>query len=134
MAELFDVTGIREMQERLEAMPFLIVQIGGIALQQEAEAVLEKSQQLVPVETSSLRDSGHVEDVTIEGMHVMTGIRYGGTVGKEGRIPEQYAIKIHEDTTLNHPRGGQSHFLSQPLFAEIDGMLERLADAIRLAL
>jgi hypothetical protein len=35
---------------------------------------------------------------------------------------------------MRHPRGGQSHYLSQPFFAATAGMLDNIADALRVAL
>jgi hypothetical protein len=64
----------------------------------------------------------------------MTQISYGGPGQGFARTPSTYAIKVHEDTTMRHPRGGQSHYLSQPLFEMTHGMLDRLADALRVAL
>lgn len=63
----------------------------------------------------------------------MTQISYGGPGQGFARTPSTYAIRVHEDTTMRHPRGGQSHYLSQPFFEMTHGMLERLADAWRIA-
>src|ERR1043166_799147 len=102
--------------------------LGGIALQQEADAILEASQPLVPVETSSLKNSGKVLDVVIEGTSVRTGVSYGGKEGVQGRVPEQYAILVHEDIPHKQHPIGQDHFLSQPAFEATQGMAERIAD------
>ena len=72
-------------------------------------------------------------DVQIQGQSVTSGVLYGGLEGVQGRIPRNYAIFVHDDTTKHHPVG-QSHFLSQPLFAATSGMLARIADQIRNAL
>lgn len=134
MAELFTVTGIAELQQRLQALSAEVPFLMSIALQQEAEAILEASQALVPVETGALRASGQTLDVTIRGAMVETGISYGGPGEGFERTPSEYAIKVHEDTTMRHPRGGQSHFLSQPLFAATEDILKNVADALRVAL
>jgi len=133
MAELFELTGIPELTQRMQTLAQQIVFLGGIALQQEADAILEASQPLVPVETGSLRNSGKTEPITITGPIVSSGVRYGGTEGVQGRIPEQYAIIVHNDTTKRHTVG-QDHYLSQPTFAATSGMLTRIAEQLRNAL
>jgi hypothetical protein len=85
-------------------------------------------------DTGALKASGTVADPTINGFVAMTQISYGGPGQGFTRTPSTYAIKVHEDTTMRHPRGGQSHYLSQPLFEMTHGMLDRLADALRVAL
>jgi hypothetical protein len=133
MAELFAVTGIEQVRQHLQDLsaqvPFLMV----LAVQQEGEAVLAASQPLVPIETGALRASGTVSDAALDGAVASVAISYGGPGAGFERTPSQYAIVVHEDTTMRHPRGGQAHFLSQPLFEATQGMLERLADAVRVA-
>jgi len=41
-----------------------------------------------------------------------------------------YAARIEFDVTLNHPHGGQAHFLQQPLFAATNGFAQRIAAAL----
>jgi hypothetical protein len=49
MAELFTITGVPEMEQRLRAMAAEVTPLMAIALQQEGDAVLARSQPLVPV-------------------------------------------------------------------------------------
>ena len=133
MAELFEVTGMADLQRRLEQLPPQVVFLAGIALEQEADAILEQSQSLVPIDTGELRASGHTDPVTLTATTAQCGVRYGGP-GTGQRRPEDYAIRIEFDVTLRHPRGGQAFFLSEPTFAAIQGMGERIAEAIRIAL
>lgn len=129
-----EVTGLAELQQRLQACAAEVPPLMAIAVQQEGDAILEASQPLVPIDTGALRASGAVSDAALSGLVASVQISYGGPGEGFDRVPSTYAIRIHEDTTLNHPRGGQSHFLSLPFFAATHGMLERLADAIRVAL
>lgn len=128
MADLFDLSGLAPMQQRLQQIGAETLPLLGIALQQEADAVRAASQPLVPVDTGLLRSTGETDGPFLTGASASVQIRYGG----HGAAP--YAALVHEDTTMRHPRGGQSHFLSQPLFEATDGMLERLADALRVGL
>ena len=133
MAELFEVTGIAELQQRLQALAAEVTPLMAIALQQQGESIWEASQALVPVDTGALRESGTVSDAAISGLVASVEISYGGPGTGFARTPSEYAIKVHEDTTMRHPRGGQSHFLSQPFFAATQDLREELADAIRIA-
>lgn len=130
----FEVTGLAELQQRLQALVVEVTPLMAIAVQQEGDAILEESQPLVPIDTGALRESGTVSDAAIMGAVASVQISYGGPGEGFERTPSTYAIRVHEDVTMRHPRGGQSHYLSQPFFAATHGMLERLAEAIRVAL
>jgi hypothetical protein len=45
-----------------------------------------------------------------------------------------YAAIIEFDVTLNHPHGGQAHYLQGALFPATAGLLQRIATAVRGAL
>lgn len=49
MAELFQLAGLPEVLNRLQELGVRMLPFAGIALQQEADAILEASQPLVPV-------------------------------------------------------------------------------------
>lgn len=89
------------------------------AIQHEAEDILQRSMPLVPVDTGLLVSTGMVEP-TQDG----ADIRYGG----HGLAP--YATLQHEDTSYNHPNGGQSHYLSQPLFEATATLPQQLAQRL----
>lgn len=84
-------------------------------------------------DTGSLKNSGKVDQLQVSGPVASISVRYGGTVGVQGRVPERYAYVVHQDTTKHHPVG-QDHFLSAPLFAATQGMVSRIADQLRNAL
>lgn len=44
-------------------------------------------------------------------------------------VDQIYAHYQHENVELQHPRGGQSHFLRDPLYADIDANMAELARA-----
>jgi hypothetical protein len=74
-----------------------------------AEVLLQKSQPLVPVEHGDLKASGRVEQGD-DGAAVIYG------VASPDGYP--YGIRQHEDTSLNHPNGGQAKFLEGPMHTE----------------
>jgi hypothetical protein len=88
-----------------------------------AEALLAASQPLVPVDTGQLRDSGRVEH---DG--------HGATVSYEREGSDGYpvAIRQHEDETLNHPNGGQAHFLGDPMHTASGAIWAAMAASIRI--
>jgi hypothetical protein len=133
MADLFEFTGIETLRQRLENIAATVTSLAGIALQQEADAILEVSQGLVPVDTGALRASGAVLDVVIRGPVVESGVTYGGDGPGFERTPRLYAVFVEFNVTMRHPRGGQAHYLSQPTFAAVNGMAERLAEQLRNA-
>lgn len=49
MAELFEITGMDQVRQRLLDLAATLLPLGGLALQAEADAILEASQPLVPV-------------------------------------------------------------------------------------
>lgn len=123
------ITGVPEMQQRLQEISALVVPILGLALQQEADTILEVSQTLVPVDTGALKRSGLVGDVQLAGPQASVDITYGG-----GPEDVQYAVYVEFDVTMNHPRGGQAHYLGEPFRAATATLLANLADALRAAL
>lgn len=125
------LTGLDVVTQRLQDMAAAVTPILSIALQQEADAILAVSQTLVPVLTSRLQKTGTVEDVQVNGPMTSVDITYGvdGAMG-----PAPYAAKQEFDTSLNHPRGGQAHYLSAAFWAAEQGFMQNLADAVIAAL
>lgn len=111
------------------------------AIYQEAEAVMAKSKTLVPVDTGTLRASGHVQKPRKSGRQVSVELGYGGPAAR-------YALDVHEN-----PRAGQTHgkspsgrpyktwskvgqwkYLEQPFVEASRGMLRRIADRVQRAI
>lgn len=134
MAGLIEVTGVDVVQRRLQEISALVLPISAIDLTQTADAILERSKQLVPIDTQSLHDSGVVEQAQLTATTAAVTVRYGGTVGYQGRIPAEYAQLVEFDVTMPHPHGGQAHFLTQAVLEEAQSIPARLAEAIRVAL
>jgi hypothetical protein len=89
-------------------------------LQQEAETIMTKSKRdYVPVDTGTLRASGHVKEPVITGTRVQVTMGYGGAASA-------YAIVQHENTQLHHPNGGQAKYLEQPVMEAIRGFDRRV--------
>jgi hypothetical protein len=108
--------GLPELQQALQRLAQQAQQALVLALDAEANRILEASQPLVPLDTGDLVRSGTVITNT-EGSEV----RYGNF----GAVP--YALVQHEETSYNHPRGGEHHYLSKPFLEATGDMAQRLA-------
>jgi hypothetical protein len=118
------LTGVAEVAQKLaQLIPAPLAPLGE-ALRTEGNQIIRVANTLVPVDTGLLRSTGHVEEPIQAGPVVSVSMGYG-----QGIAP--YAAIIEWDVTLNHPHGGQAHFLQNALFAATAGMLARIATALR---
>lgn len=95
------------------------------ALRNEAQEVLAKSRDLVPVDTGALKASGRVRPevgVYEVGGSMEVQITYGGTA-------VDYAVYVHENLFSNHVHG-QSKYLEIPLIQQAYGLAGRIADKV----
>jgi hypothetical protein len=112
--------GLPQLMQNLQRLAARAPQAMAVALEQEAERILEASRPLVPVDTGLLASTGMTE-INTNG----ADIRYGG----HGLAP--YALVVHEDVSMNHPHGGQAKYLRQALLTALDGMPARLGAALQ---
>jgi hypothetical protein len=114
-----DFEGLPQLMQNLQRLASQAQQAMQVAIEQEAERILDASIPLVPIDTGLLVSTGMVER-QVGG----ADIRYGG----HGLAP--YAAIVELDTTMNHPRGGQARYLTQPFLAALGGMPERLGRSL----
>jgi len=102
------------------------------AVDAAAHVVLDASQPGVPVEEGVLKASGRV--VREDGLSA--AITYGRDDDGDGtHAPSnQYAVKQHEDMTLNHPNGGGPKWLETALHSAGERAVEAMSVALRKAL
>lgn len=91
------------------------------AIRDFAYAILEDANRLVPLEEGTLQGTGIV-DVDEGEMHAV--ISYN----------TPYAIKQHEDMTLNHPNGRQAKYLETPVKERAEEFTKHVGGAIKDAL
>jgi len=128
MSASVEITGVTMILQVLGTLPARVHEATQTALLQEGNQIMGVSQRLVPIDTGLLRSTGAVRPgESPQSQDVVVELSYGG----EGLAP--YAARQHEDTSYHHDIG-QSHYLSEPLYAATEGMAERLAAAIRQAL
>lgn len=95
----FEVSGLKEIYKNLDITEEEIIKAALKGQKLLAQNILGESQKIVPVDTGTLKRSGHI---STKGN--ITTISYN----------TPYALKQHEDPTLNHPRGGEAKYLERP--------------------
>lgn len=116
--------GIEQVQRRLQHVADTTARSLAAALTVEAEAIMGKSKEIVPVDTGALRSTGHVQPPETAGAQVTVEMGYGGPAAP-------YAVFVHERVELRHNPPTQAKFLEQPALEAIPGMAERVAARIR---
>lgn len=120
--------GIAQVTQQLQRLIPAPMQPLGEALYEEGNRIMGQSVQLVPVDTGLLRSSAHVERPVTAGPRVEVELSYGS----KGLVP--YAAIVEFDVTMNHPHGGQAHYLGAALFAATAGFTQRIATDLQGAL
>lgn len=119
-----DVQGVDACIRRLRQLEDQGTEGMAAALYQEAEDIMTRSKRdFVPVDTGTLRATGHVEEPVIRGSEVLVTLGFGGPAAP-------YAIVVHENPLASH-KVGQYKYLERPALEAVRGMGNRLADRIR---
>ena len=104
----FDKLGINLDKFSKEVMDATMNQLYDVAVE-----IMSNSQEQVPVDTASLLNS---DFITVRDESIIMG--YGGPYSKlnpkNQMLTEEYALKVHEDLDMPHPRGGKAKFLEDP--------------------
>jgi len=128
------VEGMEEARVRLREWNVVARDRVAAALLQAGEAIESASKQLVPVQTGTLRASGYVEGPAITADLIRVTLGYGGAAQPYAHYQHQgYSWQSGYTTPLQHPGGGQSHFLIDPAKVALPGVIERVAAALREA-
>ena len=104
------IEGFKELYKNMGLLEEEILKSAVKGLKITAQNILGESQKLVPVDTGTLQKSGAIK---VDSQNLMAQISYN----------TPYALKQHEDATLNHPNGGEAKYLERP-FNEKSGELE----------
>lgn len=75
-----------------------------------ANAVLNESKKIVPVDTGTLKDSGRVERPKVDEDGIEVEITYGGAASR-------YALIVHENMNARHADGKSAKYLEIPVKA-----------------
>jgi hypothetical protein len=120
----FDLKGTADVQGKIAAALLTMRDKAEAALSQVAEQEMTESKKRVPVDTGTLRDSGHVQQPERDAEGISVTMGYGGAA-------EDYAIVQHENLEFHH-KVGQAKFLESVLQESAPYLLERIAKRIKL--
>ena len=115
----FDISGLKEIYKNLELTQEEVIAAALKGQKVLAQNILGESQKLVPVDTGTLKRSGHI---STEG--TTTTISYN----------TPYALKQHEDPTLNHPKGGEAKYLERPFNEKVQDIEDFIGTEVYKAL
>lgn len=117
------VTGTEEMAQVLKQLSERAAPAMAKALTNEAERIMGEAKDLCPVDTGTLKASGHVQEPELIGERVSVTMGFGGAAS-------DYAIIVHEDLSAYHPVG-QAKFLEQPLMEAAGSMESRIVESLQ---
>ncbi len=119
----FDLKGTAEVQAKITEALRSMSGKAEAALYQEAEREMTEAKRKVPVDTGTLRDSGHVQQPEHDANGVSVVMGFGGAA-------ESYAVIVHEDLEALHAVG-EAKFLESVLQESAPHLLERIASRIK---
>ena len=120
------ITGTAELRRKLAAAGPLAVTALAAASVEEMERVMAEAKARTPVDTGTLRASGHVAPPDVGASLVKVVAGFGGAAS-------DYAIVQHERLDFNHP-SGEAKFLERPFLERAKMMPRSLARGVELAL
>lgn len=110
------ITGLDALTAKLKAMSPGVNAAAERQLNIVCEDLRGKAAQLAPVDTGDLRGSSFAE---VKGLDGIVGFQ------------EVYALRQHEETQLNHPKGGQAKYLEQPYEENRDKYIALIKKAVK---
>ena len=119
----FQLRGLKDIQRRLAALSVSGKAAVARRLYAEAQSILNVARNLTPIDTGFLRQSAFVELPEINGDMVRVTLGYAA----------EYAVPVHEDLSVHHPKGS-AKFLEIPFRQWQVGGLSSLADGVRAAI
>jgi|SRR5581483_8221599 len=119
------ITGGDEFIRKMRLAPDLAVKALESAMFEEQSAVIAEAQSRTPVDTGVLRASGTVLPPEQRGDKIEVEAGFGGAAAA-------YAIRQHEDMSLNHATG-QAKFLEQPFLERAPKIPSNLSRRIERA-
>lgn len=140
------LTGAEKLQAVLMKLGERAPEAMGEALYRQAEFIMTKSKQQVPVDTGNLRATGHVGFPIVQGPSVFVQLGYGGTAGDVTSVRTAvnkqtgsavtkvtmlsddvgYAVIVHENLRAHHPVG-KAKYLEDPMLEAAGGLEGKLA-------
>jgi len=119
--------GEEKLQRFLRDSPREALQATRKSLNESGEQVMTEAKRVTPVDTGTLRGSGHVKSPTVTRTRVEVILGFGGAASA-------YALYQHERTDLNHPGQGQAKYLERPFNAATSRIQRKLASDLKRAM
>ena len=120
-------TGISEFVAKMESWTPAVEVAGVQTLYRLANEVFAESQIQTPVDTGTLRSSGHVTPPVAAAGHIVVEIGYGGAA-------REYAYWVHERLDLHHAPPTKAKYLEDPVVAAIPRMTTELGGSYKVTL
>ena len=124
-----NISGFEKLEANLKAYMQDIPDATMDQLHEVASHIMINSQDEVPIDTKALIKSGFIVE---EGNSIIAG--YGGPNAKinpkTGILTEEYALKVHEDLSVNHPVG-KAKFLEDPFNEAVQNLDELLINPLK---
>jgi hypothetical protein len=118
-----DSKDIKLLADAIAKIPSHMPNVLGAAIYQEATAIFQQSQLIVPVDTGALRSSGVVSQIMREGNRIFVRVGYGGDAAS-------YALYVHENLYAKHDAPTQAKYLETPLYRRVPVLIKNLATRI----
>lgn len=115
-----DIKGRAEMERAIRTLGENGPKAMALALENEAERIMNQAKDIVPVDTTALETSGIVDLPMISGSDVTVKMGFGGAASA-------YAEVQHEELSYYHKPPTQAKYLEQPLQEAAEDMGFRLA-------
>lgn len=121
--------GGEELKAALEALGPRLLTIGGGAMFEEGNNIMNASKEIVPVEWGDLKATGTTHPPELKDGGMVVTLSYGGPT-------IDYAVVQHETppSVFRHSDGQTWKFLERPAFEATRGMGQRIAGYIRARL
>ena len=131
---VFNAQQVKALESALSRQLEKAKRIGGLTLEHEAEVIMSRSWEQIPVETGAAMSTGFVKPSKDDNGDPTVKIGYEAGPGdinpKTGRPVEDYLYPLHEDLDRYHARG-KAKFLEDPLLAYIPTLRTRLTNIIQ---
>jgi hypothetical protein len=123
------LTGLDRVIANLESIDRRTPEAARESLYEIGEETFDKTQDLVPRDEGTLAESGELVPPRFVsgGRDIELNIRYGAP----GSGAEDYAVRQHEDLTLNHPYGGEAKYVERPMAESYQTFRQRIGRKIR---
>lgn len=115
---IFEVN-LAEVSAKIDALVERARAGAAAAAYEEGEIEMTMSKRQVPVDTGTLRSTGHVEQPSWTSDQVTVGLGYGGPAGPGFGGEVGYAVYVHENLETRHPVG-KAKYLEDPMREEIN--------------